>query len=393
MFIYAPLVVLAAFGWEYLFKLSPKKLVNGSVMVVMLGFLALPTFWMIKNHPHQYVYFNELVGGINGAYSNYETEYWPNANRKAMEWLWENEELKGKHTVIATNFEVSSAQYYANKFTAGDSTTRIQLLWRRENQKYQQDWDYAFFGSRTMSKVAIENNFPPKGTIHSIKADTVPLVAIIKKDNNLLVQAFQKQRERKIQEALELVTKYLEYDPKNVEALRLKGTLHLNIRQNDQAIETFERCIAVDADDYSAYTLLGSTYRFTKEYEKGIQALNQAIALRVNNGGAYHQKGLIYAAQQNFKLAYQQFDKSLQYSNYRNANFFFDVGVVQLQHAKTLTNNQPFQKDRYQKAIGSMKQVLKLRPNDKRALQNMAYAYDRLGDKANAQKYSTLSKQ
>lgn len=392
LFIYAPLSALAAFGWEYLFQLSPKKVVNTGVAVAMFGLLTLPAYWMVKNHPHQYVYFNEIVGGINGAYSNYETEYWPNANRKAMEWLWENGDLKGKRTVIATNFEVSSAQYYANQLIGDDTTTSVQILWRRENQKYQKDWDYAFFGSRTMSKAAIQSSYPPTGTIHTIKADTVPLVAIIKQENDLLVQAFQQQRARKIQEAMALVTKYLQYDTRNPEAYRLKGTLHLNIRQYDQAIEVFKKCIALDADDYSAYTLLGSTYRFKKDYPNALDALHKAIDLRVNNNGAYHQIGWVHADQQKYQESYKYFEQSLKFSNYRNAKMISDVALVQLKHAVALKANKQGQDRLHKQAIGNLKRVLQLKPNDQTALKNMAYAYSKLGDTATAKKYQALIK-
>ncbi len=33
-------------------------------------------FFMIRNHPHQNVYFNELVGGVNGADGKFDMDYW-----------------------------------------------------------------------------------------------------------------------------------------------------------------------------------------------------------------------------------------------------------------------------------------------------------------------------
>ena len=31
---------------------------------------------MLLNHPYEYIYYNQLVGGLNGAYGNYETDYY-----------------------------------------------------------------------------------------------------------------------------------------------------------------------------------------------------------------------------------------------------------------------------------------------------------------------------
>lgn len=39
---------------------------------------------MARLHPHQYVYFNSFVGGLPGAYGQYETDYWGNSNKEAV---------------------------------------------------------------------------------------------------------------------------------------------------------------------------------------------------------------------------------------------------------------------------------------------------------------------
>lgn len=385
LFVYGPMVVLAAYGWEYLFELSKKKLVNIGVAVALAGLVAMPAYWMVKNHPNQYVYFNELVGGINGAYTNYETEYWPNGVRQAIEWLVENEPVRDKRIVIATNFEITATQYYANKLA--DS---IQVIWCRENQKYNKNWDYAFFGSRTLSKEAIKNTYPPKGTIHSIKADTVPLVAIVKRENTALYEAFQAQKQRQFPLAIQKVNEYLAYEPTNLEALRLKGILHLNLGKYDEAIPALQRCIELNPDDYSAYTLLGTCFRLKKQLDKALEVLHKGQKLRVNNAGIYHALGLVYAQKENFQVAYKNFDSALRYSNYKNANMIYDVSRVQIQHGQKFKDNAKFRDERMRSAIKNLNRVLQLRPKDRRAINNIAFCYLQLKDTANYQKYAAM---
>lgn len=391
LFIYAPLVVIAAFGWEYLFQLSTKKLVHGVVAASLIALMALPSYWMVKNHPNQYVYFNELTGGINGAYTNYETEYWCNGAKQAVEWLIENEPVKDRKIVIATNFEINSSQYYANKLT--DS---VQVIWCRENQKYLVNWDYAIFGSRTLSKEAIINTFPPKGTIHMIKADTVPLVAIVKRENSALYEAFSLQKKRQLRPALAKVHEALDYEPTNLEALRLKATLHLNLGQYDSALIPLEKCVLLNPDDYAAYTLMGTSYRVKKQLDKGLEVLNNAQQLRVNNAGLYHERGLIYAKKENFQAAYKNFDQALKYSQYKNPNMIFDVSRVQIQHGQAAVKNkqdpQSIKKkeERFRAAIKNLNRVLQLRPTDRRAINNLAYTYLQLKDTVNYRKYSAM---
>jgi len=43
--------------------------------------------WNIKLFPYQYVYYNNFVGGIRGAFRNYEMDYWMTSYREASEFL------------------------------------------------------------------------------------------------------------------------------------------------------------------------------------------------------------------------------------------------------------------------------------------------------------------
>jgi hypothetical protein len=53
---------------------------------------------MVKLHPYEYIYHNELVGGARGAYGRYETDYWVAGMREAVEWLKRNEIKDQKRT-------------------------------------------------------------------------------------------------------------------------------------------------------------------------------------------------------------------------------------------------------------------------------------------------------
>ena len=42
---------------------------------------------LVELHPYQYVYYNELAGGLYGAHRKYETDYWALSYREATEFL------------------------------------------------------------------------------------------------------------------------------------------------------------------------------------------------------------------------------------------------------------------------------------------------------------------
>jgi hypothetical protein len=50
---------------------------------------------MVSLHPHQYVYYNALVGGPGGAFRRYEMDYWSNFLPQALELL--EQQLAAEH--------------------------------------------------------------------------------------------------------------------------------------------------------------------------------------------------------------------------------------------------------------------------------------------------------
>lgn len=49
-------------------------------------------------HPYQIVYFNQLVGGVKGAYGKFDLDYWGQSYREAAEWL--NKSLPPQSTLL-----------------------------------------------------------------------------------------------------------------------------------------------------------------------------------------------------------------------------------------------------------------------------------------------------
>jgi hypothetical protein len=41
-------------------------------------------------YPYQYVYYNQVVGGVSGAFRDFELDYWHTAYREAQEYVNEN---------------------------------------------------------------------------------------------------------------------------------------------------------------------------------------------------------------------------------------------------------------------------------------------------------------
>jgi len=54
---------------------------------VVYGLILIPGIWaIIQLHPYEYIYYNSLVGGVNGATGQYEIDRWCISYREAIEY-------------------------------------------------------------------------------------------------------------------------------------------------------------------------------------------------------------------------------------------------------------------------------------------------------------------
>jgi ABC-type transport system substrate-binding protein len=90
LFIYPTLTVLSILAWHQLGLFIKNKAIGLVIWGLFIVTLISPIIWNIKNHPYQYMYFNEIIGGIKGAHGNYDIDYWNQTPREAFEWLVKN---------------------------------------------------------------------------------------------------------------------------------------------------------------------------------------------------------------------------------------------------------------------------------------------------------------
>ncbi|HEY2980575.1 MAG TPA: hypothetical protein VGJ22_05305, partial [Anaerolineales bacterium] len=86
LFVYPPLVVLAAAGWMTLFRWTDGSSTRFVLAAVLIAGLLEPLVFQLRNHPNQIVYFNQFVGGPRGAFGRFELDYWGNSLLQAVEW-------------------------------------------------------------------------------------------------------------------------------------------------------------------------------------------------------------------------------------------------------------------------------------------------------------------
>lgn len=90
LFVVPPMVCVAALGLEWMLRRA-KAAGRQLLSVGLPGGVGLASLVviieMVSLHPYQYVYFNQISGGLPAAYMRDETDYWGVSHQEAAEWL------------------------------------------------------------------------------------------------------------------------------------------------------------------------------------------------------------------------------------------------------------------------------------------------------------------
>jgi len=148
----AAVFVIESFSWKKMIKRIFLVFVSINSLLVIVA--------QIKLFPYQYLYYNELVGGLKGASRYFETDYWNASFREGILWLEKNVTNDKKKRKIYTCGTSLSVFYY---FTDN-------LEWVANYD--QADFAICYTGSAEYKKI-------PGKIIHTVQRDSVPLNYVI----------------------------------------------------------------------------------------------------------------------------------------------------------------------------------------------------------------------
>ena len=122
---------------------------------------------MIKNHPHQFIYFNLLAG--KNFNDNFEMDYWGLSNAKALEYIAKNESgIVNVGSLGTTDLNLSKnflLKKYRDKMIIASEISNSQYL----INSYR-DWHG--------KKISVPANYE---ILYEIKIDEIPINTIYKK--------------------------------------------------------------------------------------------------------------------------------------------------------------------------------------------------------------------
>jgi len=239
LFIYPPLIILSAIGLMWVFDYLQNKYLKYTFAAVILLLLVQPLSFMIRNHPLEIVYFNQLTGGLKGARGNYEMDYYFHSTRPAAEKLKKYlEETEEKDIIVGSNFETA---WFFRKFPEVTKSVYTQYYYR--NSK---DWDYDIITAAYMTKYSLQpGKWPPENTLFTIDVDDVPVCAVLKRRTKDDIKAIKLAEAGNIDSAKVLLQNVILNYPGNETAYLELGKIYLKMARYLNAEKTFRKCLDV----------------------------------------------------------------------------------------------------------------------------------------------------
>ena len=302
LFAYPTLAVAAALGFNSLILIfSKNKYVQIALTALPLVLLLNSIVFTIKNHPYQYVYFNEMAGGIKKAYGHYELDYYYHSTRAASEWIIANAEKSGLETgnkIRVATWHTASVSYFFRKDTA-----RFEVDFSRWYERGNNDWDYAIFVTTGMNPSIMQNGtYPPANAVHTINVDGVPIASILKRTDKNDYYGYLQMQAGNIDSAKILFKKSLEILPKNESVLMNLANIYLQQGLFDSAILHLNQFLAFEPNNENANYTAALANFYKRDYNQALFFCNKLSLNKSSSGyslaaNIYLQMNDIYSAE------------------------------------------------------------------------------------------------
>lgn len=359
LFVMPVMVVIAGRFWTLLIRRSGKWSGIALAIIFMAG-LSLPVSHMIRNHPNDYIYFNELIGGVKGAYGDYEIDYYYNALKESVDWLKEHEDYKNRKIKIITN-HAGILEHYFRK------DTNVTIAYTRYYEKYSKDWDYAVFSNVYINTFQLKHGlFPPPGTVYTSEVDRKPASVVIKRGNKEELQGFQLGNEGKLKEGLEVFQEVIKKQPHNEEIWARMSKYCYQLNRPVEAEKFAQQALKLHPELNEPLYILAVSSMQQKKYNEALQAAQKMLDQNIASIDAYYLKALVFKKMGRYKEAIQQLNLGL---SYRPKN---DRALVLAADILKINRN-------YEQAVKIYSQALEIRNTVQTAVA-LADCYVRMGD-------------
>lgn len=132
LFVLPPMAAIAGIVLARLFVALAERpaWMRAAFAAIVVSYLGWHGRFMVELHPNEYVYYNQIVGGVDGAENRYELDYWGNSYHEAVDRLVDyvtDEEAKTgvqrSYRVMVCSSGISAAYFFPKYFLlSGDDS-------------------------------------------------------------------------------------------------------------------------------------------------------------------------------------------------------------------------------------------------------------------------------
>ena len=311
LFTYPSMAIAAGLGFDALAEWARRKsgkcIVGIVCSLIPVCLIIPPAIHTVRNHPYEYVYFNELTGGVKKAFGQYELDYYYHSMREATEWVVANAEPKsdGTKTLIGS-WHIESTKYFLRNDTASFDTR-----FARWSQRYEYDWDYLVIPITGISGEYLTScAFPPKDCVHTVDVDGVPIALVLKRQTKDDLFAVQLLKDGNVDSAIVLFNNALQVLPDNVTALSNLANISLQRGQYDDCIGYCNRLLEADPSNPQAQQILVYAYLNSGKQQEAAALLDK---LKADGASpfAFTITAQLYAQQGNINAAVNEINAML----------------------------------------------------------------------------------
>ena len=249
-FTYTGIAVFAAVTFEALFRIVKPKVLDYILYAVVAIGILMPSIFIVQNFPVIYVYFNEMVGGVDGTYGDYNLDYYACSAKPVADWMAKNIPYDSTKILVSNNpGELNeSAKMDKSQWKAS------YIRYRERNEK---DWDYAVFLPQFIDPQMMKHNkFAPKGTMYKVMVDNSVVAMVVKrgsKDDQIGIDALKKND---LQTAIPHLQAAVKQDDDNEIAWAYLGVAYASMGKRDDAIQALGKSLSISPN----YQLAQSYY-------------------------------------------------------------------------------------------------------------------------------------
>jgi tetratricopeptide (TPR) repeat protein len=256
LFIYPGIVILASVGLNHLLQSIKNRYVMWITLLLLAVLSIHPFKFILLNQRYAYIYYNQFIGGLKGAYGNYETDYYYVSLKEGSEWLLRYLKEKNIPASVKVGANFSVQWYFRNH-------PEIKNCYFRYEERSQYDWDYAIVANRYITPYQLRNKiWPQENAIKVIYADSVPICSVFERKTKDDFSGYEALKAGDTSDAI----KYFE------QALKIND-------QDEMIYFNFAKALYRDGQGEKADSVLNRSLKINPDFEPALMYLgNIAVA-------------------------------------------------------------------------------------------------------------------